>query len=322
MHPILFHITDNFFIGTYGVMIALGLLAAVAMAAWRGARRGLSPEMFTDLAFVTVLGGFLFARLTYIIVEWETFVQAPGEIIFSRYGFVFLGGLLGGVGAGIAYVKWKKLPMLAIGDVAAPSIALGHAFGRIGCHLAGCCYGGLCESPFGIRLHPEVAANGTAFPNAWSAQVDAGIIPPDAAQSLPIWPVQLFESAGLFLLAGLLVWIASRRPHKPGIILGLYLLGYSVLRFGLEFLRGDAERGFLIEGVLSTSQFLSVLMIPVGAFLLLRARKLPVSPHSHPSIAPPLPERDADEDGEAPRSAPSKPAPSSRPRRKAGPRSR
>ncbi|MCB2154929.1 prolipoprotein diacylglyceryl transferase [bacterium] len=292
MHPVLIQIGDSFFIGTYGVMVALGLLVAVTLASWRARRRGIAPDRVFDLALVAVIGGLVSARIFFIFLEWETFKTDPMSILLSRTGFVFLGGLIGAVICCIIFLRWRKIPILPMGDIVAPSIAIGHAFGRIGCHFAGCCFGGQCNSPFAIHIEPHTQPNGLPFYNAFEDQLSRGVIPPGAGHSLGIWPVQLMESAGLFLIGFALLWFATR-PRRPGQTLALYVIGYALLRFLLEFLRGDAERGLWLGGLLSTSQILSLLMVPIGVGLLWWSHKQPISPHSHPSTAPPLPKEDA-----------------------------
>jgi len=285
MHPILIEIGD-FFIGTYGLMIALGLMAAIWLASIRGKPRGFDPNVFFDLAFVAIISGFVAARITYIALNPAEFAADPMGLIFSRSGFVFLGGFIGAVAAIIGFMKWKGLPILATGDVLVPSLAIGHAFGRIGCHLAGCCWGGVCTVPgVGVRVGYHEMPDGTPFGNAFTDQFYRGIIDADMMQSLPIWPVQLMESIGLFLLAGALVWWASRGPLRPGFVIAGYLIIYGVMRFMLEFLRGDAERGLWFGGTISTSQIISALIIPVGIALIVANRKKSPSPHSHPSLA-------------------------------------
>lgn len=295
MHPVLFSIGD-FFIGTYGVMIALGLLAAIALGSWRASRRGIPPESVTDMAFTAIIAGFVSARILYILLNWGAFTADPVGLMLSRSGFVFLGGFVGAAAACIWFLRKRDLPVLAMGDLVAPSLALGHAFGRIGCHFAGCCYGGVCTVPaVGLHVPPQETPSGQPFGNAYTDQVLSGAIPADAAQSLPVWPVQLLESGSLFVVTGLLLWWASR-PRAAGSTLGLYLVAYSVLRFLLEYLRGDAERGFLIEGAVSTSQGIALLLLPVGVWLMVRARGKEPSPYSHPSVAPALPEKETQEE--------------------------
>lgn len=289
MHPILIEIGD-FFIGTYGVMIAIGLLAGITLAGWRGKRRGFSSDLFFDIAFVAVVAGFVSARVFFILQNPKYFAEDPISLILSRTGFVFLGGFIGAVAAVIIFLKKRGLPVLPVADILAPSIALGHAFGRIGCHLAGCCWGGVCDvKAVGIHIHEHLQPNGMPFQNAFVDHVERGLVDPSAGQSLAVWPVQLMESGSLFVLTALLVWFASK-PRRPGQTLALYLVGYAVIRFVLEYFRGDPGRGVYFDGMLSTSQIISLFILPAAVGILVWSRGKDVSPHSHPSLAPPPPD--------------------------------
>lgn len=278
MHPILIQVTDDFFIATYGLMVVMGLLAAGFFASWRGQRQGLSPDVFYDLLVIAIVSGFLGARVLFIITVFPDFLRDPAPYIFSRTGFVFLGGLIAATAGCAWYIQRKKLDFWVCADILAPAVAIGHAFGRIGCHFSGCCYGGVCNLPVGIQVPRVIQEDGTPWLNAWYDQWQANMIEATAEQSLPIWPVQLMEAGALFLLAALLIPIGLRRIHR-GTVFGLYLAAYAVLRFGLEFLRGDIERGVFFGGLLSTSQLISGGLLVVGiAVLATRTRRAPYEP--------------------------------------------
>lgn len=272
MQPILIQVTDNFFIGTYGLMIVLGMVLAVGLSILLGRRRGLPSEIFFDLLFIAVIAGFVGARLLYILTDLPGFFREPMAYILSRSGFVFLGGLIGATIACAVYLRRKSLPFWRTADTLVPGLAVGHAFGRVGCHYAGCCYGGVCPGPLGLEVPRVDLPDGTIWPNVYLEHVAEGLIPESAGHSLPVWPVQLMETGGLLLLAGLMVLYFLRRPPM-GMVFGVYLVGYSILRFILEFLRGDEIRGFIIEGVLTTSQGLSVLLLAAGIHVLVVRRR-------------------------------------------------
>jgi len=265
MQPVLLRVTDTFYIGTYGLLVALGLLAAVLLAAWRLKRLGQPPELAFDFTFVAVLSGFVGGRIAFIFTEWGLFVQDPAALIFARDGFVFLGGMIGGSICSLAYLYWRGVALLPFADIMAPSLTLGHAFGRLGCHFAGCCFGGVCTVPsLGMQVPRLEQPDGTLFYNAYSDQLYRGEIGPEATASLPVWPTQLLEAGGLFALTALLLWV-STRTTRAGAILALYLVVYAVLRFGIEMIRGDEARGLYFGGMVSTSQILSILLIPMAA---------------------------------------------------------
>jgi len=269
MHPILFTFGESGFIGTYGLMVAAGLLVSIQLAAWRARKRGLSADAIYDLALCAVISGFLSARLLYIFLNFRGFLESPADYVFSRSGFVFLGGFVGAALCCIAFLQWKRMPVLLTADTVVPSLALGHAFGRIGCHLAGCCWGGVCSvEPLAIRMGRHIQPDGYPFENALEAQIAEGLLAPDATLSLPIWPVQLLEAFGLAAICGGLI-LYGMRDRTPGRTLAMYLIAYPILRFALEFLRGDLYRG--VFGALSTSQILSLAILPVGVWLWVKA---------------------------------------------------
>ncbi len=290
MHPILFKIGD-FPIGTYGVAIVIGLFAALWVASWLGRRRGIHPDFFYDLAFVLLLTGFLGARILYIITDWKNFTQDPLGIIFSRQGFVFWGGFLGALPAGIWFVRRRKLPLLEVMDIIAPCLALAHAFGRIGCFFAGCCYGLVCAPGHDHGWLEKVAVQYPLLTDATGQPIQMFNIPyweqlmanPPLIQPgqppLPVVAVQLVESGGNFLIFGMLLWFWLRKRHFSGQIFSLYLLVYSVMRFNLEFMRGDVGRGIWLGGI-STSQIISLLTFAaaIGLWLTLRGRGITPMP--------------------------------------------
>lgn len=277
MHPILFYI-GSFPIATYGVMIVTGLLFGLWLAGLIGGKSGIPREFFYDLAFVVLISGFVGARAVFIMTEWHEFVRDPLPMIFSRGGFVFLGGFLAAAATAVWHIRRRGLPLLTVADVMAAPIALAHAFGRIGCFFAGCCYGEFClpgEAAHGLKhlavqyplVYDKQGQISDAFNYAYFAQQQAGLIPPLAVKPLPLIPVQLMESAGNFIICAILL-ILWRRRKFSGAVFGAYLALYSVLRFTLEFWRGDVERGVYFNGAVSVSQIICIFTFALGAWLL------------------------------------------------------
>ena len=229
-----------FTIHGYGLMIGLGILCALLVASKRAKSRQLNEDTVYSLGMVALVFGFIGAKLLYCIIEIKEFISDPLQVL-SGNGFVVYGGLIGGILAAFVYCKLKNLSFLGYFDLTAPSIALAQGFGRIGCFLAGCCYGRETESGIGIVFHNSLFA-----PN-----------------NVKLLPTQLLSSAGNFLIAAILL-IYARKDHRAGKVGALYLLLYSVGRFFIEFLRND-YRGNL--GILSTSQFISLLILVIGAGL-------------------------------------------------------
>lgn len=253
MHPVLFHI-GNFELASYGLMTALGY----ATAAWyliprlKNCRiKGLTQDTFWNLLFIVFLGAILGGKLLFIILSWPelgtTLAEKLAYIIHNlRYGFVFFGGLLVAVAGALWYMRRKKLPVLKTSDFLIVGVPLGHALGRIGCFLAGCCYGKPTSLPWGVR-----------FTDPHS------LVPPELI-NVPLHPTQLYEAALNFALF-LLLHYASKKPHKEGKILVEYVWCYGLMRFLLEFLRGDFRGGFLLG--LSPSQVISLAISAVALFI-------------------------------------------------------
>lgn len=226
----------------YGFMIAIGVLAAWLVVEQRARKLQLACEHIFYFVLWCVLGGFASAKILFWITEWKEVIRNPLEMLSSD-GFVVYGGIIGGILAGWIYCKVKKLNFLTYFDLMMPSIALAQGFGRIGCFLAGCCYG---KEAYG-RLS-VIFTNSDYAPN-----------------NIPLIPTQIYSSILDFLHFFLLLYIA-RHKKAEGEVAACYLIFYSVGRFVLEFFRGDLERGSI--GVLSTSQFISIFTGIVGMVML------------------------------------------------------
>lgn len=219
----------------YGLMIAIGILAAYMVVVHRAKSRRIDPSHISSLTIWSVLFGFIAAKLLYWITQWNNIIEDPRLLLELSGGFVVYGGIIGGILAGYVYCKKKNLNFLQSLDLFVPSIALAQGFGRIGCLLAGCCYGEETNHWLGITFHESHYA-----PNG-----------------VKLMPTQIFESVFSFALFFLLLFIAKRK--KPdGFVASLYLLFYSLGRFVIEFYRGDIIRGSV--GLFSTSQLIAVLV--------------------------------------------------------------
>lgn len=246
-------------IHTYGVLLATALFVGIWLAARLGEEDGIPPRLTWDLGFVVVLSGIVGAKLLLVITEFHYYAENPGRLFslqFLQAGGVYYGGFLGAV-AGAAWFlrKHPELSFWRVSDAAAPAIALGQAIGRLGCFSAGCDYGCPTEVPWAVVFTSEYAHQVVGTP-----------------LHVPLHPYQLYESAGCLALFLLLWWAYSRRTFF-GQIFCFYLIGYGLLRFFLEFFRGDLDRGFVFGGLLSTSQFISVLIVPAGVLAYFRLRR-------------------------------------------------
>lgn len=228
----------------YGLMIAVGIVAGCLVAEYRARRQGLDSEQIFPMILWCLLGGFLCAKLLFWITEWKSIVQDPGFMMETlSSGFVVFGGIIGGILTGVLYCRIRKLAFLKYADVILPSVALAQGFGRIGCFLAGCCYGKETNSVLSVTFQ-----NSAYAPN-----------------HVALIPTQLYSS-GLDFLHFLLLLLIAHNKKADGQVTACYLIFYSVGRFVIEFFRGDIIRGSV--GILSTSQFISIFTGISGILLL------------------------------------------------------
>jgi len=240
-------------ITTYGLMVSVAFATLWLCTVNRGQKIGYPIEFLQNLLTIIVICGIVFARLLYVIVYWDYFLQNPFETIFSRVGYIFFGGFVGAV-VGVAwYTRKHGKSSFGVADLIAPYVALAHGIGRIGCFLFGCCYGGRCELPWAVRFPQDSPA--------FIDQLNQGLISTTATRSLPVHPSQLYESIFNFALFLALTALRKRQSFRGQIAMS-YLMIYCVGRFLIEFTRGD-ERGGL--GVFSTSQWICLLLVAGGS---------------------------------------------------------
>lgn len=232
----------------YGLMIGIGFIAAYLMTEFRARKYRMNTDIVFTLFISSVVFGLLGAKVLYYLTILDRVIKDPGVILDEMEGFVVYGGIIGGVLAGYVVCRIKKEKFWQYFDLIAPAIALAQGFGRIGCLLAGCCYGIETDSPLSITFHTSDFA-----PN------DVALI-----------PTQIYSSILDFLNCIVLCLIA-RYAKKERTVSGCYLIFYSTGRFILEFFRGDLERGSV--GVLSTSQFISIFIFVIGAAILFTGKK-------------------------------------------------
>lgn len=234
----------------YGFMIAVGVIAAWIVTDYRAKRQKLDREHVFSLVIWCLLGGMLCAKFLFWITEWHEIVKSPQYILDTLSdGFVVYGGIIGGFLSGWLYCRSKKINFWKYFDLVMPSVALAQGFGRIGCLLAGCCYGRETNSIFSITFQ-----NSDFAPN-----------------HVALIPTQIDSSVLDFLHFGILLYIA-RHKKKDGQVAACYLIFYSIGRFVLEFFRGDLIRGSV--GILSTSQFISLFILVAGILILvIRSKK-------------------------------------------------
>lgn len=240
-----------FTIHGYGLMTAIGILAAYFTAEHRAKKKGLQPERVFGLVCWCVVLGYIGSKLLYLCTILPDLMADPG--IFWRSlgdGWVVFGGILGGILGGYLYCRRSKLEAWKYFDLGLVSVALAQGFGRIGCFLAGCCYGVETDCPLSVNFtHSDFAPPGNRV------------------------PTQLISSGLDFLLFFFLILYDRKWKKRDGEVTAWYLIFYSAGRFLLEFWRGDAARGSV--GGLSTSQFIGIFTLAAGLVLLVLRRRSP-----------------------------------------------
>ena len=256
MHPILFHI-GSFEMASYGLMMALAYL----IPTWYLYRRlnyiKLDKDTFFNIIFIAFISALIGSKLLYIIVSWPEMGSTLSEKLFTalrtfRYGFVFFGGAIVAICTLLYYLKKKKLPVLKIADFYIVALPLGHAVGRIGCFLAGCCHGRPTDMPWGVVFND---------PHTLVAPQYIGV---------PLHPTQLYE-VGLNLILFFILQHFYKKQHRDGTILTMYVIGYACLRFFIEFFRGDFRGGFLLG--MSPSQCIALATAAIAAIALYYLKK-------------------------------------------------
>ncbi|MCU0666782.1 MAG: prolipoprotein diacylglyceryl transferase [Candidatus Omnitrophica bacterium] len=215
MHPIICQI-GPFTIYSYGLMMVVAFLTAVSLACRQAKKQGIDPNIIYNLCFYSFIAGILGARIFFVVEHFRDYLAEPLEIIMLQHGGMsWFGGFTAGSLTALYYVKRNKLRIYTVLDLLAPFLALGHAIGRLGCFLNGCCYG------------RENKIWGMYFPAH-----DAFLI-----------PTQLYSSIILFALF-LFLKNLQDKPHRQGQVFLWYLLLYSTKRFFMEFLRADNPHFF------------------------------------------------------------------------------
>jgi len=287
MFPILFRIPlpgiGPVTIHTYGVLLVVAFLVAITVARKLARREQIDPDRMVDLGVYAILGGLVGAKILLLIVDREFYSRQFSSILADgggsvggalsglgsigaiigtisemalsllQAGGVFYGGLIAGVMVALWYMRRTDMPVWRAADVAAPAIAVAHAFGRVGCFAAGCCYGIPTDLPWG-----------TIFTDSYSGTL-VGV-----PLNIALHPTQLYSVFGNLMIFGMLLWFYKRKQFD-GQIFWLYALSYGIFRFVVEFFRGD-PRGTVFGGALSTSQFVAIVMVTVALGMLARLR--------------------------------------------------
>ena len=263
MHPILIKL-GPLTIASYGFLFALGVLLAILMAFRKAKAENIDLKIFADFIFYMMLLSLLGAKLLLLLTNLDYYLKYPAEIRFLlTSGGTFFGGLIAGALFAVWFIRRHGLSYRQLGDIAGPSLALGHFFGRLGCFAAGCCWGREAgHFPLAVTFSSTKANFLTGVP-----------------LHVALYPTQLFEAL-LNLLNFVILYFAYKKRAFRGQTFALYILNYSLIRFAVEYFRGDTDRGYIIGGLdhpltsLSVPQLIGIVGFIAALIMLKRFKKL------------------------------------------------
>jgi phosphatidylglycerol---prolipoprotein diacylglyceryl transferase len=244
---------DHITLYSYGFMIALGVLVSFLYARTKVKKFGIDNDKLSTLYVWAILAGFVGGRLFYFFEDIQRYIDQPSLMLrISGGGFVFYGSVLFVIPTIIWWLRRNKVPTRPFLDIMAFVGPIVQSFGRLGCFMAGCCHGKVCHNSLGVT-----------FDN-----------PASMAEPLntPLYPTQLFD-IGINLIILLVLYLVSKKQQFAGQLMLIYLMLYAIGRSINETYRGDEERGFVFNGVLSHSQFIAILIFIACAFLWYRWSK-------------------------------------------------
>lgn len=255
MYPILFE-EGSVTLYSYGFMIALGIVAGMWYLVVAGKKEaGLTFDQANTLFLYIFLAAVVGGKLFLFLEDPSAYVTDPKRLFTGR-GFVFYGSFLFAIPTMWLFFRKHRLAPLKMLDVMAITTCLVHMFGRLGCFLAGCCYGRPTDSWLGVTYSdPQCLAE---------------------PLNHPLFPTQLFEATFIFFVMIYLFTLKSRKRFEGQLFL-TYLILYAAGRFILEFFRGDVERGFVIEDYISHSQFIALIVAAVVGLVYLRWSKVKIA---------------------------------------------
>jgi phosphatidylglycerol---prolipoprotein diacylglyceryl transferase len=232
MHPILIEL-GPLTIASYGFLFALGVLLAVLLAYGKARKENIDLKIFTDFIFYVMILSLLGAKLLLLLTNLDYYLKYPAEMKYLlTSGGTFFGGLIAGALFTVWYIRRHDLSYRTLGDIAGPSLALGHFFGRLGCFAAGCCWGREAgHFPLAVTFSSAKAGFLTGVP-----------------LHVALYPTQLFEALLNFCNFVILYFAYKKRAFK-GQVFALYILNYSLIRFTVEYFRGDSDRGYVFGGM-------------------------------------------------------------------------
>jgi phosphatidylglycerol---prolipoprotein diacylglyceryl transferase len=224
---------------SYTLCFVVGVGFALVIACHKARLEGLNPVRFLELALCSICVGILGARALDVAVHFDYYREHPGESFQMGKGMAFIGGPVLVIPFVLLFTRWVRLPLWKTFDLMALGLTPALGITRLGCFFSGCCHGVPTNCPLGIPLSSELVE--------------------PSCRGVPLHPTQLYEAAGLLLLFPLLWRLWPRRSFDGQVVL-LFFLVYAVLRGIIETVRGDSVRGFVLDGWLTTSQFVLLLL--------------------------------------------------------------
>jgi phosphatidylglycerol:prolipoprotein diacylglycerol transferase len=252
MHRVLFEVYGVPFY-SYGLMLVVGFFVAIWFARKRAPKFGIIPDRISDASFVAIIAGVLGARIGFIAQDLPKYLADTRELFAWRFaGLTSFGGLVGGALAVLVWTRFAKVRAVNLCDAIAPSYLIGYAIGRIGCLLNGCCYGGHCDLPWGVR---QLGDNNVFLPGLYH-------------------PAQIYDMLMNLAAVGILLML-ERRKLRLGQATALVLVMHGISRFVYEFWRAGTTSGYLGKLPVTEAQAAAVGIVLVGVVVWFFTRRNP-----------------------------------------------
>ena len=273
MHPTLFEIElfgRTFPYRSYGALLAVAYMLGIALAVVQGRRQGVAANHVVNLGLALLVSSVVGARIAFVLTADIPESSVGDATLLGRMidpgagGFTVYGGIIAGLLVLMAFARIQKLPTLVLADLVVPSVALGQGIGRVGCVMAGCCWGRPSDAPLPAGLLKIVDLD-------WPRALSMRFVHTDtlcANPGVPLVPTQVLMSITCLSIFALLWFVLRHRPGRPGYLFGWYLVLYSTFRSTWELFRDD-PRGLYLGETISTSQLIGIPVLLFGLWLLL-----------------------------------------------------
>ncbi len=285
MHSVLFRL-DPIVIHAYGACLALAILLCYFVLVRLGRPLGYSADFISSLLTVLIIFGLVGARLFFVIEHWAYYSKRPGDIVkVWQGGLMFYGGLIVAAAALGVWIRVNRRPIGEVLDLIVTAVPLGHAIGRVGCFLNGCCYGRLSHACIAVRYPHQSIPWADQLAACEPGSADYARLTAEGARSLPVLPIQLIE-AGLNAVVFVILLTLFRRRTRNGAQVAAYMMLYAVVRFVVEFARADDR---LHVGPFSIGQVISLALLVGGLVLtgvIRRRPKLAINEATAPETPP------------------------------------